>query len=305
MFINVLNQIIILFILILIGFILTKCKILNDISVKSMTDLVLIFVTPCVIISSFMRKFEASALKNLLICFLIAFLAHIGFITISKLFIRDADKSKEKVLKFASIFSNCGYMSLPLQKALLGDNGIFFGSAFIAIFNLFIWSYGILLMSGDKKYITPKKVLINPGIIGVTIGLILFLFSIKLPLIISEPINYLASLNTPLPMIIIGFHLANKPLHFELKNFKMILSILFKLIIFPLITLGVMYLCGIRGDMLVSITISCSAPTAAITTMFASKFKTDVPLSVDIVSLSTILSLFTIPPIVTLAQYIA
>ena len=305
MFVNVLTQVIILFILILLGAALTKAKILTENGVKSMTDMVLILVTPCVVIKSFVREFDKSVLKNLLISFLIAFLVHIGFILLSRLFLHSNDGAKQKVLQFGVIFSNCGYMSIPLQQALLGDTGVFYSASFIAIFNLFIWSYGILLMSGDKKYMTPKKLIANPGIIGLAIGLIIFLFSIPVPKIIYEPISYLAALNTPLPMLIIGYHLVHSNLLEGFKNPKALFAIALKLLILPALALVVMYLCGVRGVMLVSLVISCSAPTAAITTMFSSKFGADTSLSVNMVSLSTLLSLITMPILITVSQYFA
>ena len=305
MFIDVFTQVVILLLLILTGFILTKTHILTENGSKSMTDIVLTIVTPCVIIKSFMRDYDPSLLKNLLIAFLIAFLTHIGFILSAHLLLHSRDISKQKVLQYGVVFSNCGFMSLPLQQSILGDMGVFYGSSYIAIFNLFIWSYGITLMSGDKKYMTPKKLIINPGIIGLTIGLFIFLLSIPTPKIVNETVSYISSLNTPLPMIIIGYHLANSNILDGLKNLKCIFAIILRLFIFPLLALGIMYLCGIRGTMLVSSLISCSAPTAAITTMFAAKFGLDTPLSVNLVSLSTILSIISIPRLITLAQYIA
>ena len=305
MFIDVFTQVVILLLLILTGFILTKTHILTENGSKSMTDIVLTIVTPCVIIKSFMRDYDPSLLKNLLIAFLIAFLTHIGFILSAHLLLHSRDISKQKVLQYGVVFSNCGFMSLPLQQSILGDLGVFYGSSYIAIFNLFIWSYGITLMSGDKKYMTPKKLIINPGIIGLTIGLFIFLLSIPTPKIVNETVSYISSLNTPLPMIIIGYHLANSNILDGLKNLKCIFAIILRLFIFPLLALGIMYLCGIRGTMLGSSLISCSAPTAAITTMFAAKFGLDTPLSVNLVSLSTILSIISIPLLITLAQYIA
>ncbi len=305
MFIEVFTQVIILLLLILTGFILTKGKILTENGSKSMTDIVLTIVTPCVIIKSFMREYDKALLKSLLIAFLIAFLCHIGFILLSRVLLRSKDISSEKVLQYGVIFSNCGFMSLPLQQSLLGDMGVFYGSSYIAIFNLFIWSYGIILMSGDKKYLSPKKLIINPGIIGLTIGLLIFLLSIPTPRILNDTVSYIASLNTPLPMIIIGYHLANSKISDGIKNIKCNFAIFLKLFAFPLLALGVMYICGIRGTLLISSLISCSAPTAAITTMFSAKFGRDTSLSVNLVSLSTILSLISMPILITLSQYIA
>lgn len=303
MFITVATQVIILLILISIGFIAAKTRLLNDTGVKNMTDFVLMLVTPCVIIKSFIREFNTAILKNLLISFLITILAHIFFIIAGKLLLHSKDLSQQKVLRFGVVFSNCGYMSIPLLQSLLGDDGVFYGSSYIAVFNIFIWSYGLMLMSGQKT-VNAKKLILNPGIIGITVSLIIFLCSIPIPQIIYEPIAHIAALNTPIPMIIIGYHLASSNLLKGLKDIKCVFAILLKLFILPLVVLFAMYFCGIRGTLLLALTICSCAPTAAITTMFSAKYGADTELSVTLVSLSTILSLISMPIIVTLAQYL-
>ena len=305
LFLNVLTQVIILLILMLLGATLTKTKVLTDNGIKSMTDMVLYTVTPCVIIKSFMRQFDPATLKKLLLCFLVTLLLHIAMIIVATVLLRSKDIKKERVIRFAAVFSNCGYMAIPLQQALLGDDGVFYSAAFIAIFQALIWSYGIILMSGDKKYLSPKKIILNPGILALAIGLVLFFLPITVPKVIAEPIGYIASLNTPLPMIIIGYHLANTNLLRGFKDIKVVLTILARLVILPLICLGGMYLCGLRGNILVAIMICASMPSAAISTMFAAKFGGDTETSVSIVSIGTVLSLITIPLIISFTQYIA
>ncbi len=294
-------------ILIMLGVLLTKLKMLSEVTVTQMTNVVLIFVTPCVIIKSFMREFDPSLIKNLLLGFLISLLAHIVYIIIAKLLLRDKDKCKERVLQFGAIFSNCGFMSIPLLQALLGDDGVFYGTSYLAMFNILVWSYGVFLMSGSKKDLSFTKIVINPGIIGAFVAAIIFFFSIPVNQvdIIAKPIELMAGLNTPIPMIIIGYHLANSNLLDGLKNLKALFSMLLKLILFPIITLFGMYFCGIRGDLLIAITISASAPTAAVTTMFSAKYKNDTSLSVSLVSISTLISLITMPLIITLSEILA
>ena len=304
MFISVLTQVLILLILILVGVILSKAGIITKEGASVMTDVVLLIVTPCVIIKSFIRELNPETLRGLAISVLIAVLAHIGFILMS-LLLRDKNKGRQRVLQFGTIFSNCGFMAIPLQQALLGDEGVFYGSSFVAVFNLFIWSYGITLMSGDKKRLSPKKLILNPGVIGLAVGLIIFLTQIPVPDIGYQAVSHFAALNTPVPMLIIGYHLYNSNILHCLKDIKAIIGILLRLLVFPFIALGVMYLCGVRGVMLVSNTICCSAPIAAITTMFSAKFGADTELSVATVSLSTILSLITMPIVITAAQLIA
>ncbi len=302
MFSTVFTQVVILFILIFIGFILNKIKLLNAVGAKALTDIVLYIATPAVIIKSFIREFSPALLKNLGIGFLAGIIAHIVFILISLLLLRCADISRQKVLQFGIIFSNCGYMSLPLLQAVLGDDGVFYGASYIAVFQIVIWSYGIFLMGNGMKDITPKKVILSPGIIGFSIAFIIFVLEIPMPDIISQPIHYMASLNTPLPMIVIGYHLANSNILAGLKDPRLIFAIVIKLAILPLIAIFGFYLCGIRGTMPLAITTCISAPTAALCTMFASKFGRDTSLSVTMVSLSTILSVISMPLIASLAN---
>lgn len=305
MFINVTVQVVILFILILVGVVLAKAKILNENACKGMTDVVLILATPCVILQSFIREFDKSSLKTLLMSFLIATGSHILFIIASRIFVKDDDKRKEKVLQFGIIFANCGYMSIPLQQALLGDDGVFIASAYIAIFNIFMWSYGLYLMGGDQVKISAVKMIVNPGIIAVGIGLIVFLLSIPVPSIIKAPIGYLAALNTPLPMIIIGYYLSKSDIFKTFKDIKCILAMCLRLIVLPLIALFILWVCKVKDTILVSSAISLCSPAAAATTMFSAKYGADTETSANLVSVSTLISIITMPLIVTLAQYIS
>ncbi len=302
MFQTVLIQVIILFILIFIGVILNKTKILNQASVKGMTDMVLYFVTPAAIINSFIRKFDINLLKNLGIGLIATVLAHILFIIISALALKSKKPDRQKVLQFGVIFSNCGYMSLPLLDALLGSEGVFYGATYIAVFQLATWSYGVFLMGDGIKSVTAKKVILSPGVIGFVIALLIFICRIPMPEVVKTPISYMASLNTPLPMIIIGFHLANSNILDGLRDLKLLFATFLKLAVCPILVILLLYVCGLRGTMPLALSICASAPTAAITTMFASKFGKDVGLSVTMVSLTTILSLISMPLVVSFAE---
>ena len=302
MFITLLTQVIILFILIFLGVVLCKVNILTDKGVKSVTDMVLYLVTPCVIIKSFVREFSVTLLKNLCIGFIATLLAHIVFILISLIALKSKNLSRQKVLQFGIIFSNCGYMAIPLLQAVLGDDGVFYGSTYIAVFQIMTWSYGLFLMGDGLKTITPKKLVLNPGVIAFAIAFIIFSLQIPMPKVIYEPVSYMASLNTPLPMIIIGYHLANSNILSGLKDIKLLFATALKLFILPIIVILGFFLCGVRGTLPMALTICASAPTAAINTMFASKFSRDTSLSVTMVSLTTLLSIISMPIVVTLAE---
>ena len=302
---TVFSQVMILMIMIAVGFAAAKAKIMTAEGARCCTDIALIIATPCVIIKSLIREYSNEIMKSLAFAIFITLLVQVLMIFLSRLILHSKDKARERVLRFGTIFANCGFMSLPLQQVILGADGTLYGSAYVIMFNLVIWSYGVFLISGDKKYIKPKKLFVNPGIIGLAIGLVIFIFSIPIPKIIYSAIDYMSALYTPLPMLIIGYHLAqNNPLT-AFKDPKCLLAVLLRMIVYPLAVLGFLYLIGVRGTLLVSVIISVSAPVAAITTMFSSKYGADTPLSVDMVSLSTVAAAVTMPLVITLAQLLA
>ena len=306
MFITVFTQVSVLMLMIAVGFIAAKTGIMTEAGAACCTDIALIIATPCVIIKSLMRRFDAAVMKSLLLAVALTLLVQVLMITLGTLLLRSKDLRRQRTLRFGSIFANCGFMSLPLQEVMLGSDGTLYGSAYVIMFNLVVWSYGVYLISGDKRYIQPKKLFINPGIAGLLIGLIIFVFSVPVPRVLSSTVNYLAAIYTPLPMLIIGYHLSKTNVLKAFKDFQCIIAVLLRLIVYPLVSLGVLYILGVRGTLLVSVIISLSAPVAAVTTMFSSKFGGgDTALSVDMVSLSTVLSIITMPAVITLAQLLA
>ena len=300
-FYTVFVQVLILFIFMGFGFVGEKKKLISTEGSKVISDIILYFVTPCLIINSLNIKFDSDKLSGLLICLVAFFVIQIASVLLVCLLFKK-DHISTRVLRFAVVFSNVGYMGLPLQKAVLGDEGVFYGSVCVAAFNVFVWTYGIICMSGDKKQLSVKKLILNPGIIAVTIGIVLFLFSLKLPLPISSAIGSMASLNTPLAMMVIGFNLARSNLLSALKDKRVYLVSFLRLVLVPIVSLFVLWALGLRGTLLVSVIIATSAPVAAATTVFSVKYGADTELSVKLVAFTTLLSIFTMSAIVALAQ---
>ena len=294
------QQVMVLFILIAVGFICGKKGVINEKASKVMTDIVLYIVTPCVMVSAFQREFSTDTLIKVLIAALTALVILIASILLARLVFRTKEIARRKVLQFAVIFSNCGFMSLPLQKELLGEDGWFFGSIFVAVFNIVVWTYGLFDMSGDKKQLSVKRLALNPGIIGAVAAILLFVFSVQLPPIILQPVTHLANLNTPVPMLISGFYLSQADFKKAFSDKGAYLAGAFRLIVIPLAAAFAMVLLKLDRTMIIAFAIACSAPTAATTTMFSAKFDRDVDLSVSVVASTTILSLLTMPLIVSL-----
>lgn len=310
-FLIVAKQVAILFLLIGVGYSCNKFKIFGEDTVRGMTNMMLYVVTPCIIVDSFQRPFNVNDLNLLGIALFVAILYHALNIFFAHTCVFEKEDSRQRVMRFGLVFSNAGYMAFPLQEAILGKEGLFFGAIIIAVFNILLWTYGVWEMSGRlttaegsiskgrQIYLALRAGIINPGTIGVILGLIFFFSSIKLPEVVGRPVSLLAALNTPVPMIIIGFYLANAKIGKVLTDWRAYNMMFIRLIVVPVVLFVLLYIMGICDHvMVVALVIAASAPAAAATTMFSAKFGKDTLHSVAVVSYSTLISMITMPLVV-------
>lgn len=295
----------VLFILVFTGYLCAKSGFFSHTTVMGLTNLIMYVVTPCIIILSFQREFDAGMLGALGVASLIAAGFHLLGILLAHSLIRDKVARRRRVLRFGVVFSNAGTMSLPLQQAILGLDGVFYGAAVIAVFNLVLWTYGLVLMSGDTKKMSLGSLLLNPGLIGIFVGLLFYIFSVNLHYVFKEPLRMISALNTPLPMLVIGFYLAKSEIVSVLRDFNVYLVMFLRLVVVPSVLLFILMLIGVNDrTMVVACVIAASAPCAATTTMFSAKFGQDTELSVKLVSFSNVVSVITMPLVVGTARFL-
>lgn len=239
--------------------------------------------------------------------FLLAFVLMAGTITVGiflaiPFFNKSGDNSA--VFKYAVSYGNMGYMGLPLCHAILGSEGVFYCSAGVVAFNIISFTHGIALMTkgSEKSGFSAKKLILNPGMISVLIGLPLFVLGVKLPEIIQVPVNHIASLNTPLAMVFLGTYIANSDLKQMFKEKENYLVMLLKLIVLPLVMFGIFKVCGISGKLLTACMISASVPSATNTVMFAAKYGKDTGTASKTVALSSVVSVLTMPVMIALSK---
>lgn len=299
------QQVFVLFALMSLGYVLNRRRIIDERAVKGMVEILVLIVTPCLIVHVFQRPFERSLLSGLGWAFVLALVSHLLGIAASFL-VRSRDGRRRSVLRYAVIFSNAGFMGLPLEQAILGDMGVFYGAVYVVMFNLLCWSYGLVVMCGSMKDVRMRSLFVNSGTVGIALGLPLFLLSVKLPQVIGMPVKMLSDLNTPLAMIVIGWYLAEADFSAVVRSATAYLVAFMRLLAIPSAVLAGMYAISnvfpsIDRTMAVAIVASSSAPSAALTTILAARYDRDVPMSVGIVAGSTLLSIITMPIIVGLA----
>lgn len=303
-FLTVGQQVLILFILVLIGFVLGKRGVMNDAGGRICSDLAMFLATPCVIINSFQREYSDQVLQSLLIALLVAFALHAVMIGIAHVVYRQ-DNARTRVYRAATALSNAGFMGLPLQQAVLGDEGVLYGAAYVVAMTVTLWSYGLLLMDKSERKVPIRKILFSPGMIGLVVGLLLFVCRVTLPDLIAVPVKHLGNLNTPLPMLFAGFYLSKIDIKQALRQRGDYGALTMRLIVVPIVCIGLMYLCGLRGVMLTSMSIALTAPVAVAVAMFADRYHQDAKTAVNLVALSTLFSVVTMPLIVAVVKLIA
>lgn len=298
------TQVAVLYVMVLVGFICDKAGIFTEKTAKATIDLLLYIIGPALLINSFITMERTDeTVKKFFVSAALAFATHIIAIVLNIPFFRKKDK-RSPVYKFASIYGNTGFMAIPLAQAVLGPEGVFYCSNGVIAYNVMAFTHGVKVMAGDKYKFSPLKLILNPGVISVIIGLPLFLMQIKVPYVISQPINLIGSLNTPVAMLIFGTYLSKTDMKTLLSNKHIYLVGLFKLIIMPCVCLGIYYLCGIRGALLVACIITASVPSGNNTFMFASKYNKDAGVASQTVALVSFISILTMPVIIAAAQSI-
>lgn len=293
------EQVGILYILVLVGFIADKTKIFTEKTAKACTDLLFYIVTPAVIINSFFsQSYSADSAKKLLIAVGCGFLIHFAAIIISYPVYKRGDADENAVYKFASIYGNVGYMTLPLTDAILGSEGVFYCSGVVIAFNIISFTHGIYIMDTGKGKFNFKTLLLNPGVLAVAVGLPFYLLNIDLPKIVTAPVAYIDAMQTPLAMIVFGTFLANTNLSSLFKRKKILLAALIKLLMLPAVMFLIYKAFGLGETLMCALMISSCAPSANNTVMFSAKYGKDTSLASQTVALVSFISILTMPLII-------
>lgn len=297
-------QVGIIFILIFVGFVMKKKGQIGDGGVRDMTNILLNAVTPCVLISAYQKPFEPRLAVGLLRCAGFAVLTHAAAILIATLIFRKEETKRYRINIFCSVYSNCGFMAIPLLHALLGDEGVFFGSTYLAIFTICYWTHGVVAYSGSMKELSFRKAFLNPGVLGTLTSVLLFVFHIRLPGILAESVNYVAALNTPLAMIVLGTFLAKVNLKKAFLNPALYGVSFLRLILIPAVSLILAWALRMNTLEAQSMLLPALCPSATVSTLFAARFSLDAEYSAELVAITTLFSVLTIPLMMSLSTFI-
>lgn len=283
-----------LFLFMLLGYLFNKLNIINAKVRNGITDLVIYLVLPCNIIYSFMMKMDMEIIQSGMIIFFVSLAIQIVCELLSRFLYPFATAKQQPVLKYATICSNAGFMGSPLVQGLYGLKGLLFASIYLIPQRIVMWSSGIACFSNAKGKSVVKKVITHPCIIAVFIGIIMMVTQVHLPAFLEKSIAQISNCTLFLSMIVIGGILAEISIKSVINKISIYFSFI-RLLIIPLIVFACCWL--LKLPMLVS-AVSCvlaGMPAGTTTAILAEKYEGDSALAVQLIFLSTALSLVTIP----------
>ena len=287
----VLRQIVIMFLYMAIGGLLFQKGLITKEGSKSLANMLLYVVLPCVVVKSFCVARTPERTSGLLVSFLAALGILLLAMAVSHLLFK-----RNPIDDFGAAFSNAGFMGFPLVAAVQGSEAIFYAAGFVALLNALQWTYGQSLISGDPGYRSPKAILKNPLVLSLLLGILIFCFEIPVPAIASDLLAALSALNAPLAMVILGVYLAQTDPKTLFNDPHLYVVAAARLVLIPLLTILVLKLLPAQyAAIATTLVIVAAAPIGSNVAVYAQKLGKDYACAVRGVCLSTLLSAITMP----------
>ena len=281
------------------GYLLVKGRLLPKESISAFATLLLYACAPFQTIYAIQQlDFSMYMLKYLILTLVLGLVLMGGTLGVVYFVLRKHQQDvRYRICTVAAAMGNCGFMGIPLLEALLPDypQAVGFASMFFMAMNILMWTLVSFIITRDRRYISLKKVFVNPSVISMGVALVLFFGRIRLTGKISELVITLNKMSTVVCMLILGMRLALVPIKPMFTSGIQYVAIALKLFVFPLAALAICSLLPVEREFAMGIYIICCAPTGNMVLSFAELLGEGQDTAANVVLLSTLLSMLTIP----------
>ncbi len=302
MFQIVANQMVIMFILIMVGYMIRKVKLIDHNGSKTLSNILLLLVNPVVILNSFLTvEYDAAMVRNFLWTILFALISHILGIAASKIMLPGKDPDT-MIEHYSAVYSNCGFMGIPLVQSILGAKGVFYLTAYLVVFNFLTWTHGLIIITGDTSPKQLARGLRSPVMFTMLAGIICYFLRLKVPGNVETAFTYIAGMNTPLGMFVAGAALAETNPFTALKKWRVYMVAAAKLFVMPLLAMLVMLIFHPADAVYYTIIVASASPVATTCTMLAMRYDRNYHYASQLYVITTLMSMLTIPSVIALAE---
>lgn len=296
----ILNQMAVIFLLIMVGYFLSRKGIVHQDGSRLLSTLIVNVFNPALIVSGVLGEEKVGTIQDIIQVSILSVIIYVALIVLGILFpkIARVPMDMRTMFNIMIMFSNIGFMGIPVLNGIYGKEAILYITIFIIPFNILVYTYGIFLvtknMEGRKEKFQIKKIF-NIGVIACFAAILIFATGIKLPDFAVASIDYLGVVTTPLSMIAIGISLGQTKLKAVFSDIHLYKLAVLKLLLIPVVTAFILKPFVVNEVVLGVTVLLAGMPIANITALLASEYNLDIDLPTRGIVLTTLLSLVTLP----------
>lgn len=297
------TQVLAMFLMMAVGYTCHRTHMVSDRGVEDLSNVVMYVASPAVMVTSFLQPFSVEQLREAGVCVVLTTAVFAIAVAMARLVYGNG----EKVSQFAVIFSNTGFVGIPLVQSVLGEEYVFYVTVCIATTTFFVWTYGVHLITGSLEQVSLTKVVTNPAVITLFVGFALYVLQVDLPDALSDACAALGALNTGAAMLVLGCYLAQTRLSLIVRDLRIYKASLLRLIASPLATILLLCLLPaglVPRDIKMVILITFATPVAGMCAMLSQKYGANYEYGTGLISVSTLLSMVSMPLMLELAMLV-
>lgn len=301
------QQIVQLFLMIFMGYLIVKTGLVRDDDSKVLSKIILYLIVPCVIINSFQVDYTTDTVKGLLIAFAASVMTQVILLVVISVAGKLLHLNEVEV---ASVYySNSGNLIVPIVTFILGQEWVLYGCVFMSVQLVFLWTHCKKIISREASY-DWKKIILNINMISIFIGVVLFFTKIRLPEIIGNTLASVGTIIGPASMIVTGMLFAGMNLKQIFANKRVYFITFLRLIAVPLIALALIKLSNLASfsadgnKIMLIVFLAIITPSASTVTQMCQVYGNDSKYASAINVMTTLLSVIAMPVMVMLFQMI-
>lgn len=272
-----------------------KSGIVDETVNKKLSELVLTLFTPVLLFTSFQKNFSKDLLSGLAAAASLSLASFAVIWFICKCVVYRQEKDYAAVEHIAMMYSNCGFIGIPMAQGIWGTDGVFYMTAYVAAANFLLWSHGVIVMSRKRDMRSLGNVFTSPTILSIVLGVFCFLAQIRIPAIMKEPMDMIANMNTPMAMMVAGINIAQADLKHTFKKRRLYWLSFVKLILMPMSLVGLFLLIPAGREVKTVMVLATSCPVGVTGSLFALRYGKDAVYASELFAMSTVISIVTVP----------
>jgi malate permease and related proteins len=292
------QQLLIMFAMLALGAWMKKRGMMADQTFKDLGVFLLFVISPIVVFRGYLVPQTDLNTTRLLVSFVASFACLLLIIGVATLIYR-----KDGLSIFASIFTNSGFMGIPLVIALFSQEAIFVLSPFLSWLFVIQWTLGIVVITKDIRSMSLIKVITNPVIVATILGVLVYFLHIPIPAVLDEFLSRIGAMLMPVAMIVLGSSFANLSIKKTLLDMRVWMMVIVRLFILPLFVLGALTFIAKEYSLVAyTLLVAMSAPIGANVAILAQQYDCDTQLAASQIMMTTLFSIISMPLMVAIAN---